>query len=254
MKLEEIAENPSFLDESVITIIHDSDQMFTGSKERYFRCGKDAIKKICGIINTADSPPLTTILDFACGYGRVARYLRAAFPDVAITVSDVMEPAVAFCATTFSVYPHISSNNLDQVTITKGNTPQQFSLIWSGSLMTHFDEDQARNLIALFERHLNQDGLVIFTIHGRFMVNKYLDGSWIYKISENKMKSLYESFYQGQYSYKDYDHMKGYGISATSLAWLQEQITEFPSLRLVGLIERGWDNHQDIVALQKRAI
>jgi len=248
MNISQIVENPFILDPHISSSISPNDQMHSGSDSHYFSCGRDAIRKICGFSLMQDHK-IDKILDFGCGYGRVTRYLRAAYPNSEITVSDVMRPAVDFCSDNFNAKPHYSNTDLNSIDVGK-----KFSLIWSGSLMTHFDESQAIKLINLFERHLDINGLVVFTTHGRVVADKWKTGKWPYKLTKEKLIELSESFHSGDYSYSDYDHINGYGISITPLSWLMSTLKNHKSLRLITLMERGWDDHQDLTVLQNRPV
>lgn len=245
----EIALDPKILDNYVIKDIHPKDGMFVGDERHYFSCGRDAIKKILGImiLNDVESP--AAVLDFACGFGRVARYLRAAFPNSHLTVSDLMTEAVDFCASTFSAAQHYSIKDFKNIDI-----QQKQDLIWSGSLLTHLDENKSKELLDFFSRHLQPGGLAIFTSHGRYVAKRAYQVKWPYNLDQEIFLELSRKFDSGKFAYSDYDHMKGYGISITPPRWLFEHLAMDPSIRLVSYIERGWDNHQDVVAIQKQDI
>jgi len=189
------------------------------------------------------------VLDFACGHGRVGRYLAAAYPHAELVGADVMARALPFYRDTFSATVVRTASALDEVDL--GRT---FDLIWSGSLMTHLAEEPAHALLALFDRHLADDGLAVFSTHGRFVASRWRTGTWPYQLTEERLRELSEDFDAGGYAYSDYDHMVDYGISMTPLAWVMQELKRFPRLRLVGLMERGWDDHQDLVALRRRPV
>jgi len=248
-RITEIAVNPACLDNKVAKEIHPDDQMHGSTLERYFHVGRDGIRNICSvmILNGAEEPQ--NILDFACGHGRIARYLAAAFPGAKITGSDLMPSAISFVEETFGFKPHTSSYDLKTL-----NFDTKFDLIWSGSLMTHLRQDSARDMIELFGRSLSENGLAIFTIHGRHVADKWKTGKWPYRLQKETLIELGKLYHRGEYAYSDYDHMKGYGISITPLGWLMSVLQDHPELMLVSLAERGWDNHQDVVAIAKRDV
>jgi cyclopropane fatty-acyl-phospholipid synthase-like methyltransferase len=51
------------------------------------------------------------ILDFACGGGRVMRFLRAAYPDASITGVELLESLVRFCERNFGATGVVSKPN-----------------------------------------------------------------------------------------------------------------------------------------------
>jgi SAM-dependent methyltransferase len=247
--LAKIVLEPKMLDEYVIEDIHPDDDMFVENRDHYFSCGRDAVKKILGIhiLNNIETPEV--ILDFACGYGRVTRYLRAAFPTAQITVSDLVPEAVDFGSTAFSATANYSIKDFNKI-----NMQQKQNLIWSGSLMTHLDESKSKDLLNFFSKHLQPGGVAVFTTHGRYVAKRAHQDNRPYGIAKDTFIELSHKFENGEFAYADYDNQQGYGISITPLKWLFENIAADTSIRLVGLIERGWDNHQDVVAIQKYSV
>ncbi len=223
--------------------------MYKGKSQHYFGCGRDAIRKICTtlVLNGTDAPD--TILDFGCGYGRVTRYIRAAFADAFVVASDVMAAAVKFNAQTFGVADHLSTPDLGAVSF-----DTTFDLIWCGSLMTHLSEDKAVQLLNLFERSLKPNGIAIFTTHGRFVAERRHKTGWSYNLDEAKYRVIGEQFDAGAYAYTDYAHMKDYGISLTPMAWIAEHLRQRKGIRCLFFMERGWDNHQDVCAIAQQPI
>lgn len=249
MNINEIIRSPDCLNDTLNKKIHENDQMFTGKDHRYFGCGADAIRKICSILNNLNIDQPKSILDFACGFGRVARYFNCAFPNAKLAVSDVMPAAVDFCAKEFDAIPLLSAPDLAIL-----NLEKKFSLIWSGSLMTHLSEEKAIQLLAFFERHLEENGVVIFTLHGRYAAHKWDTDKPTMQLKESDGKKLSALFNGDEYAYADYPHMTGYGMSLAPLYWMVNQLNQLPSLRVVSFIERGWDNHQDVIALMKSPV
>lgn len=244
-----IVSDPGVLDQTVDQTIHPADQMFTGNSQHYFGCGRDAIKKICTTLLLTGAAEPAAVLDFACGYGRVTRYLRAAFPAAEIVVSDTMSAAVDYNAQTFGVTGHQSAPDLDTVSFDR-----TFDLIWCGSLMTHLAEQQAVRLLDLFERALADNGVAVFTTHGRFVAERRHKDGWPYKIDEDTYRAIGDRFDAGNYAYADYAHAKGYGISLTPQDWVARTLSVRKGLRCVFFMERGWDDHQDVCAILKRPI
>jgi len=247
--VSDIASNPEILDRTVDQTIHPADQMYTGNSQHYFGCGRDAIRKISATLVLTGCTEPASVLDFACGYGRVTRYLRAAFPDAGVVSSDLMAAAVEYNAQTFGVTGHHSTPDLEDVTFDTA-----FDLIWCGSLMTHLPEEKAVRLLDVFERNLSDNGVAVFTTHGRFVAERRHKPGWPYKIDEETYQAIGERFDNGDYAYADYAHAKGYGISLTPQAWVARHLRGRKGLRCVFFMERGWDDHQDVCALIKKPI
>ena len=52
-----------------------------------------------------------SVLDFACGGGRVLRSLKAAFPDAELTACDTWQPGLRFCVETFGAKGVVSASD-----------------------------------------------------------------------------------------------------------------------------------------------
>ena len=228
--------------------IHPKDQMYNGNWERYESVGHDALRKIQSILSISNASP-RRILDLACGHGRVARHLRASFPDSVIVGSDLMPHAIEFCANEFGYIAHLSSTDLDSITF-----DQPFDLIWSGSLMTHLNETSALKMLSLMIRALQPGGYAIWTTHGRYLKSRYNSRKWPYLLSPDQFRGIVELFDEGNYAYVDYDGKRGYGISMTPLPWVMKSISPHLDIRLTAMIERGWDSHQDVIGIIKAPV
>ena len=122
--------------------------------EQYFLVGIEGLRLIPGRArDRRQTPDPKTILDLPCGYGRVLRLLRAAFPDAAITASDLDRGGVRFCEQTFGVEGAFSQRQLDDLSL--GHT---YELVWCGSLLTHLPEEDARAALRALVRHLAPGG------------------------------------------------------------------------------------------------
>lgn len=230
--------------------ISPDDTMFVASDDKhYFAVGSDAIRKIATVQTVVDAEKPRSILDFGCGYGRVGRYLRAAYPEAELVGCDVNARALTFYRDTFGATVVRSAASLDEVDLGR-----RFDLIWSGSLMTHLAEQPAEALLALFDRHLADDGLAVFSTHGRYVASHSRTARWTLHLTDARLRELSTEFDDGRYAYSDYDHRTGYGISMTPLPWILEKIEKLPQLRLVGMMERGWGDFQDLVALWRRPV
>jgi SAM-dependent methyltransferase len=245
----DIAADPAILDPLVDRRIDPDDQMHMSTEDRYFSVGRDAIRNIAAVQTLVGVPEPAAVLDLACGHGRVARYLAAAWPDAALVGCDTMTRALPFYAETFGAEVVESDPDFTQLQLGRS-----FDLIWSGSLMTHLPEAAASAMIDFMVRHLAAGGLAVFTTHGRYVATKWRSGTFPYRMSQDRLRGLSEQFDAGDYSYGDYDGMTNYGISMTPLAWIMRRLADHPEVRLASLVERGWDNHQDVVAVVRRDV
>jgi SAM-dependent methyltransferase len=81
------------------------------------------------------SDPTTSVLDFACGYGRLLRFLSLAIPPSRLTASELQADALAFVGHEFGV-PTIASH-ADPARFEPG---RRFDCIWVASLFSHLPE------------------------------------------------------------------------------------------------------------------
>lgn len=225
--------------------------------EFYWRNGKNALEIILQAMLVTGKNDRRTILDFSCGYGRVARHLDAAFPRANITAHDIYEDKILFCARELSCPPVLSEHNFNDLAV-----DVKFDLFWCGSLFTHLPEHKFRDCLALFSRSLALDGIAIFTTHGRhsyqFGRDNYLPASQF---------ALVQAQYEKKgFGYADYNDApsaftnnsaaftNNYGIALSSPAYIASVIDPDTSVRIVSFTERGWSDHQDVVVIQKKPV
>lgn len=220
------------------------DEMFLGSREHYQRVGRSALRCIELALLAAQRPPesVKSILDLPSGHGRVLRVLRAAFPDASLTACDLVREAVDHCAVAFGARPVYSSTDFRTLAF-----PARFDLVWCGSLFTHLDEPQWIDLLDLFAGALEPQGLLVFTVHGRATFERVRAG-WDYGLTVAELRRLASGFERRGFGYADYSFQPGFGISVSSRSFVLSLLERRPELRVVGFTERGWDDHQDVVA------
>lgn len=240
--------NSHWLDLPVNEERHPGDGMFSGDTTQYLSCGKDALFNIALAQVSAGVGSPRRVLDFACGFGRVARYLRAGFPDAEITFSDVMPVASAFCSTTFAGRDEPINKNL--VAYEPG---RRFDLIWVGSLFTHLPEAKSSRLLELLLGVLEPQGLLVCTSHGRYIKERRNVGKWPYAIDGEQYDALIAQTDATGYGFVPYESQTDYGISLASLGWWERTLssrTETRQAEIIMVRERGWVRHQDVIAIR----
>lgn len=99
------------------------------------------------------------MLDFACGYGRVGRWLAPALGPGSLTVSDILPAAVAFQCERFGVEGLVSTSDPEA-----WPAPGRFDLVWATSLFTHLPEPLFRRWLARLAALLEPGGLFAFSV------------------------------------------------------------------------------------------
>jgi len=217
------------------------DSMYDGRDEHYLSVGASALDCIADALG-GDVPG--AILDLPCGFGRVTRFLRAAFPRAAITVCDLEREGVDFCAAAFGARPVYSTEDLARLVI-----PGRFDLIWVGSLITHLALGQTRALLNALAGVLSPDGRIVASAHGPGIADGLKD--WGYGLEPREAAALLTTYGETGYAHCGYGGGAGYGISLSDqLFWTQHFATgalEMPRYRA-----QAWDQHQDIMVLRRR--
>ena len=231
-----------------------NDRMMDGDERHYFGVGRSATYVITGAIvarhlHPGGNAPITSILDYGCGYGRVARYLRAMFPRARIAGTDFIAEGVEWCVNHFGY---------DSIT---GRIPQHtFDLIWVGSVFTHLPEDVVRSIIMELKDALRPGGVLIFTTQGRHaarMVSDTLSQKaprypWsTYFLEDEAATRLLHAYEQGHYAFVDYPGKNGYGVAIAPLTWFLNPDLVGPGHTVLSVQERAWDSHQDVVAYMR---
>ncbi|UQS21870.1 class I SAM-dependent methyltransferase [Amycolatopsis thermalba] len=227
-------------------IIAPGDSMFRGNTEHYFAVAGQALRACLHGLEAAGRPAPRRVLDFGCGYGRVLRTFRAAFPDAELIASDIEADGVEHCVRFFGAIGLPASVRIEEI-------PQvsDIDLIWSGSVLTHLDIAAWDALLGYFERALAPGGVAVVTTHGRRVAWRMANGGEYGLTARDHARVLADHRDHG-FGYADYPGQPGYGISLSTPEWVAGHVLT-PRLRLAGYVEAGWDGHQDVLILVKDA-
>jgi MoaA/NifB/PqqE/SkfB family radical SAM enzyme/SAM-dependent methyltransferase len=141
----------------------------------YFESGALQLATIDALLLSHQIPPLETrrvVVDFACGYGRIARALRAGLPSSELHVCDIDPEASQFCSEHFKALPVTTSWNPDDDTL-----PSGADALTCVSLFTHTPLSYTRRLLAAWRGMLKPGGIVAFTYLGEGRVTDWLVGA-----------------------------------------------------------------------------
>jgi SAM-dependent methyltransferase len=228
------------------------DTMYAAHAEHYFLTGLSALQIIKKALSQAKVESVRNILDMGSGYGRVMRYLAMAFPNAKLTACDTEGRGIRYCASAFGARPVYSFGNFNNLSLDHA-LKDPFDVIWCGSLVTHIDERAITDLLTFFRNHLTPNGIAIFTAHGTWVAERLKNRTQLYRLQEDAIESLLSAYGKNGYGYANYPETIGYGISVTSPTWMHAKLKQIGSFRELFLLERGWDNHQDVYALLKIA-
>jgi SAM-dependent methyltransferase len=235
------------LEESMLSKVslrlHPSDDMYTADAGRhYLGVGLSAMRNINkALAHARGGTPITTILDFPSGYARILRFLKIGFPDATIFGGDLKRDAVEFSRTAFGVRTTMSVEDINEISL-----PGPFDLIWSGSLLTHFDEKRALDVLKLFYRHLAPGGLCLFTMHGSTSIEWLSSCIENYGLSPSGRDKVLSEFASSGYGYADYHPGSHYGISVAKYSHILELASAAGDWTFSSFFERGWGKHHDV--------
>jgi len=243
---------PSFLGETTAPLnqaVSPDERMPTEDLPGYLATGRSALKAVQLAQLAARHPGFESILDMACGHGRVLRWLQAAYPEARLTACDLLHDGVDFCASTFGAKPVYAI-----ATPTAEMFPDRYDLIWVGSLLTHLDADKWVTFIRLWHDLLAPDGLLVATTHGQLVAERMRDGNH-YGYPPPSITRILRSFDHAGFAFLEASTEEiDYGISVSKPEWVIARLLTYPDFRLVLFTEALWANHQDVVAVAKRTL
>ncbi|MEA2694824.1 MAG: hypothetical protein QOJ16_4211 [Acidobacteriota bacterium] len=112
-----------------------------------------------------DLSRVSSLLDFAAGYGRVTRFTAADLPADRVWVSEIDPDAVRFQAETFGVHGLLSTP--DPAAFDPGRA---FDAILVSSLFTHLPEERFAAWLAKLLSLVRPGGLLAFSVHDRSLL------------------------------------------------------------------------------------
>jgi SAM-dependent methyltransferase len=182
--------------------------------------------------------PELSVLDFACGYGRVGRHFRNVLPEVRYVGMDVHADAVRFNREKLGLEMLRSALEAQDVFVL-----QKFDLIFALSFFSHVRDRQF--LAWLIELHamLKPEGILMFTTHGRmshrlFMPELAVDDRGYGMMESSEQFDLSTDFYIHAVTYKEY---------------VDRMIDAVKGLQLLRFSEGDWFGHQDIYIVRNIA-
>jgi SAM-dependent methyltransferase len=229
--------------------ISPADEMAVADIPGYLAVGESALKAIRLALVAARAPEPQRVLDFACGHGRVMRWLRAAYPDARLTGSDIHTDGVDFCARTFGATGVYSS-----IAPAPELFGDRFDLIWVGSLFTHLDQPRWDDFLELLHELLAPGGVLVMTTHGELVAERMRRGAH-YGYPESAVTAALDDYAETGFGFMTAaDDLGVYGLSVSSAPWAVRTVLRYDDLRIVSYTEGLWANHQDVVAVVRRPV
>lgn len=227
--------------------VHEKDEMFRVLRHmneepgfafhNYFYGGGYVAEKLRDYLSEKfDNLNDVSILDFACGHGRILRYLKLIFKDV--TGSDLEQSMVDFVKDTLGANSFISNIELKDILFPN----RRFDVIFSYSLFTHLNlEIWEMWFRGLFERVESGGFLIITTRSPEFARKKGAlpeDFDVCMFVEKNETQGRLDSAYYGQ----------------TTIApiYVQEVASRIDNISYENFFPGGqFDLHQDVHVFRK---
>lgn len=234
----------AYKERGVISTVSEYDTMWSGGPDFYDSVGESGLIAVLRGLASSWQSQTQRVLDLPCGYGRVARHLKAAFPEADLFFCDLERGAVDFCTRTFGGTGIYSVPEL-----TLAGVPRDLDVIWIGSLFTHLDEDRTARWLGYLASCLAEHGILVATFHGLYTrhsqpVPLIDDDSW------RKVIADYDRLGYGYSRYTEHD-MGDYGVSLSRPSKLMDMAAEIRGTRVVSYTERGWADNHDVLVLTR---
>lgn len=218
----------------VSTLTPKHDPMYEYAPELYFEIGERGLQVCQRFIQEP-----RRILDYACGYGRVLRWFRAAYPDAEIVAADIFDSMPIFCQRRLgadeAVVLPADPSSLDIGT---------FDLIWVGSLFSHLNADAWKTFLAFFSRSL--DETLVFTTPGPSFAEGGLRARGdTARFTEEQVVQVLRDYDETGFGYWP-TFTEDHGDCVCSPEWVGQRVEE-AGMRVIGHLEAGWAG-QDVYA------
>lgn len=194
-----------------------------------------------------------SILDFACGYGRLTKYLFGLVPEANISGCDIQNDLVTLCNRKFPKGSFIRNEVAPPINFSNS----QFDLIFSYSAFTHLSESNHAAWLKELARILMPGGVMLHTTHSfeslRRMAFFSPESLVKYNLPGNVdlFTSNPETFH---YAVND-TFMPEYGVAIISKEYVINKWPDYSGLKLVDYVEGAIESYpegcHDIAMLMK---
>lgn len=119
----------------------------------------NSVRQILELTDITKAPEFK-FLDFACGYGRLIRFLSEAIEKDKITGADIQKDAIEFVAHQFGVKTLASYPRPDDF-----KPGEKYQVIWVASLFSHLPKTLFKQWLARLTDLLTPNGILCFSVH-----------------------------------------------------------------------------------------
>jgi SAM-dependent methyltransferase len=180
--------------------------------------------------------PGFAMLDFACGFGRLLRFMALAVPPAQIWASDIQSEAVEHVARTYGV--HAMRSSAEPESFVPG---RQFDLIWVASLFSHLAPHVFERWLARLVALLSPHGALCFSVHDASLLgpNFAMPAEGVRFVPESEIAELDNQVY---------------GTTHVTEAFVRRCLARLAGPdHAVARIPRGLANEQDLYVVSRSA-
>ncbi|MFL9826141.1 methyltransferase domain-containing protein [Rhodoplanes sp. SY1] len=255
MTLPSVANESSRVVPSSISFpIHPSDYVFlylkrlsNGNDEaaatKYMTSGEESASRLRKLYDEATGQRVGSpvnhirILDFASGYGCVARSLRRHFPDAQLWCSDIHPQACEFIENSFGIDSILSTPDPENY-----KTELRFDFIFALSFFSHLPKHRFSSWLRKLSSMLDQNGIFLFTCHGLITHRDHLA-----HLSTDPSGFAFE-----RASEQDDLPKSEYGQSVSYPSYVFNALDRVDELEVVYFCQGAWWGHQDVYIARRR--
>jgi SAM-dependent methyltransferase len=207
--------------------------------EAYFTGGEDCAMRFATLCREYLSSGPSSVLEFAAGYGRVARYAMHVLPDAAWVCSDVHPNAIDFLSNKVGVRAHLSSTKPEDWSI-----DTEFDVVFALSFFSHMPDATFSPWLSRVFTAVKPGGIFIFTTHGAVSLRNMRAGGLPAQFDD---KGFYWNANSDQ---RDLD-ARDYGTSAVTPGYVEKAVSDIEGAELIRFQQAFWWGHQDLYIIRK---
>jgi len=216
----------------LVHVVYPTDHM--QAVNAYFAGGEDCARKFSSLCREHIKSEPKTILDFASGYGRVARYAKHVLPQTDWIACDIHPQAVEFVTERLGIRSILSTLQPEALAFT-----QRFDVVFALSFFSHTPNKVFGPWLRRLMSAVEPGGILIFTTHGA--------------VSARNMSVEFDR--EGFYWNTGTDQLdldsSNYGTSCVTMSYVHRALEKLHDAELIRYQQAFWWGHQDLYIVRR---
>lgn len=208
----------------------------------YLRRGEVVFEAVGHVLTDVGRPLRSSgrVLDFACGYGGVTRFVLTRIPAARVTVSDISHDAVEFVRSTFGVRGFDSVADPGEL-----QHDETYDVVLVVSLFSHLSLAPWRGWLRRLARLVASNGVLLFSVHGPHLADEL-----------DETHRAWTSMLDDGFRFGAWNETRGrlageyYGTAYVSEAFVRRVVAEDGLGALVGTYPNALVGRQDVYVLR----